>query len=191
MATTLRKSRPRRVAPAADCGRGRAVATSGRPNQKRTQLKPEHVVGLIDTREQLPLCLDPLRTKQATLVTGDYSVRGLEGIVAIERKSLSDLLCCVGRERERFDREVQRLLAYPVRALVIESSWSALERGQWRSQITPQAAIGSCLGWITSGLPVIMAGDHARAGRFVSRLLFTAARRRWREARTLALSMAR
>jgi hypothetical protein len=35
------------------------------------------------------------------------------------------------------------------------------------------------------GLPVIMAGDHSRAGRYVSRILFVAARRRWREARAL------
>jgi hypothetical protein len=34
-------------------------------------------------------------------------------------------------------------------------------------------------------VPIIMAADHARAGRYVSRLLFTAARRRWREARSL------
>ncbi len=28
--------------------------------------------------EQLPLCLDPLRTERATLVTADYSYKGLE-----------------------------------------------------------------------------------------------------------------
>ena len=45
------------------------------------------------------------------------------------------------------------------------------------------------LGWIAAGVPVIMAGDHERAGRYVSRLLFTAARRRWRELRTLAAAV--
>ena len=40
-------------------------------------------------------------------------------------------------------------------------------------------------GWIAMGLPLGLAGDHARAGRYTSRLLFTAARRRWREARAL------
>ena len=34
------------------------------------------------------------------------------------------------------------------------------------------------------------AGDHARAGRYVSRLLFTAARRRWREVRALVAGVA-
>jgi hypothetical protein len=95
------------------------------------------------------------------------------------------LLACIGRERERFDREVLRLLAYPVRALVIESTWQEIEAGGWRGDVTPQAAVGSLLGWCASGLPILMVGDHQRAGRYVSRLLYIAARRRWREARGL------
>jgi ERCC4-type nuclease len=109
----------------------------------------------------------------------------LEHVVSIERKSLTDLLACVGQDRERFDREVQRLLAYPVRCLVVESTWCEVEAGEWRSKVTPQAVVGSLLGWMAAGLPIILAGDHHRAGRFVSRLLFMAARRRWREARAL------
>jgi ERCC4-type nuclease len=143
------------------------------------------VTAIVDTREQLPLDLSPLRVEAGTLATGDYSVKGLESVIAIERKSLPDLLACVGTERERFDREVQRLLAYPCRAIVIEATWGDLESGGWRSQIQPNAALGSVLGWVAAGVPVIMAGDHARAGRYVGRLLFTAARRRWREARIL------
>ncbi len=152
------------------------------------ELRPAQVVAIVDTREQLPLDLAPLQTVTGTLTTGDYSVKGLESIVAIERKSLSDLLSCIGTSRERFDREVQRLLAYPVRCLVIEATWPDLEQGEWRSQITPAAAIGSLLGWVALGLPVVMAGDHQRAGRCVSRLLYIAARRRWRELRQLGMS---
>jgi DNA excision repair protein ERCC-4 len=151
------------------------------------ELRPEQVVAVVDSREQLPLNLSPLRSVAGTLTTGDYSVNGLESIVAVERKSLSDLLGCVGQHRERFDREVIRLLAYPTRAIVVESTWADIERGDWQSRITPAAAIGSLLGWIAAGVPVILAGDHERAGRYVSRLLFTAARRRWREARALAV----
>lgn len=150
------------------------------------ELKPDAVTAIVDTREQTPLDLAPLRTITSKLATGDYSVRGLEHVVAVERKSLSDLLSCIGGERDRFDREVQRLLAYPVRALVVESSWHEIEAGEWRSKITPQCAVGSLVGWIAQGLPVVMATDHWRAGRLVSRLLFIAARRRWRELRALA-----
>ena len=159
-------------------------------NQLPAELKAEQVTAVIDTREQCPLNVSPLRSITGTLTTGDYSVCGLESVVAIERKSLPDLLACIGGERERFDREVIRLLAYPVRCLVVESSWSELERGDWRSKITSSAAVGSVLGWVAMGLPVIMADDHDRAGKYVSRLLFTAARRRWREARALTMTIA-
>jgi DNA excision repair protein ERCC-4 len=154
------------------------------------QLNPEAITAIIDNRERLPLDLSPLRTTLGTLATGDYSIVGLEHIVAIERKSLGDCLACVGCERPRFDREVQRLLAYPVRCLVVEATWPQIEAGQWRSNVTANAAVGSLLGWIASGLPVILAGNHERAGRFVAKILYTAARRRWREARALAAGIA-
>lgn len=150
-----------------------------------SELRAEDLTAIIDTREQIPLDLTPLRVERGTLPTGDYSLKGLEAIVSLERKSLDDLLGCIGQERERFDREVQRLLGYPVRALIVEASWPDLEVGDWRSKVTPAAALGSCLGWIAAGLPIVMAGNHARAGRFASRILFTAARRRWRESREL------
>jgi DNA excision repair protein ERCC-4 len=153
------------------------------------ELAAESITAIVDTREQRPLNLAPLRTITGTLATGDYSVVGLEHVVAVERKSAGDLLACVGRERERFDREVQRLLAYPVRAVVVEADWPFFERGQWTSQVTATQAIGSLLGWITAGVPILMAYDHERAGRFVGRILYTAARRRWREARALVSSV--
>jgi DNA excision repair protein ERCC-4 len=152
-----------------------------------TDPKPSMLTAIIDTRENQPLDLNPLKTTVATLTTGDYSIRGLESVISIERKSLSDLLSCVGTDRQRFDREVMRLKAYPCRALVIEATWAELESGDWRSKVTPQAVVGSCLGWIGAGLPVALVGDHERAGRFVSRLLFISARRRWREARSLVI----
>lgn len=149
----------------------------------------EQLTAIIDTREQAPLDLAPLRCERATLTTGDYSLKGLEHVIAIERKSEADLLACVGRERERFDREVQRLLAYSVRALVVESSWGAVECGQWRGQVKPAQVFGSLVGWIARGLPVVMAGNHERAGQIVARLLFIAARRRWQEWQTAYQSM--
>lgn len=147
----------------------------------RKTLDPKDVTAIIDTREQLPLTLSPLRWERGTLTTGDYTVKGLEREIAIERKSLPDLLGCIGRDRERFDREVKRLIAYPVRALVIEATWQQLEAGHWRSGVTPASALGSIFGWIAYGLPVIMAGNPQQASKYVSRILFISARRRWME----------
>lgn len=146
-------------------------------------LPPENVTAIIDTREQHPLDLAPLRSVVGTLDTGDYSLLGLDHVVRIERKSLADLLGCVGRERERFDREVQRLLGFPVRVLLVESDWVTIEAGQWRGRVTPSQVVGSLLGWQASGLSVHLVGDHQRAGLHASRLLFTVARRRYRELR--------
>lgn len=153
------------------------------------ELRPERITALIDTREQAPLDLAPLNAEQATLHTGDYSLAGLEHVVRIERKSEGDLIACVGRERERFDREVERLLAFPVRILVVESSWRRLEMGQWRGKVKPNQVIGSLLGWQAAGVSVFLCDDHARAGKMVSRLLFTVARRRWKELRTMATAL--
>jgi DNA excision repair protein ERCC-4 len=155
------------------------------------ELSPENITAVVDTREQHPLDLSPLRMTIESLVTGDYSVKGLENLVTIERKSFADLLSCVGVQRERFDREIQRLLAYPVRAIVVEATWAEVEEGKiWRSKVTPAAAIGSLLGWIAAGVPVIMAGSRDRAARYVSRMLFIAASRRYREGRRLMANIA-
>lgn len=144
-------------------------------------LEPHQVTVICDNREQRPVNVNPLNCRRGTLTTGDYSCVGLEHVIAIERKELGDLISCVGRERERFEKEVQRLLAYPVRALVVEAYWHNIEQGDYRAKVHPNAAIGSLIGWIAQGLPIIMAGSHERCGQYISRLIFSAARRRWYE----------
>lgn len=151
----------------------------------KATIDPQDITAIIDTREQTPLDLQPLTTERGTLSTGDYSVRGLEDHIAIERKSLPDLIGCVGRERERFERELQRMRGFDVRAVVVEASWSELLTGQWRGKVTPQQASGTVLGWQAWGIPFLFAGNHQDAGQAVSRMLFIAARRRWREAAKL------
>ena len=149
------------------------------------QLAPESLIAIVDTREQHPWDLAPLKTQAGTLDTGDYTLAGCENVVRIERKSLEDLLACVGRERERFDREIQRLLAFPVRILIVEATWAQIEAGQWRSKVTPEAAIGSLLGWQAAGISVHCVSDHGQAGRHAARLLYTVAKRRYRELRAI------
>jgi ERCC4-type nuclease len=150
-------------------------------------LRPEDITVIVDSREQLPFDLTPLRTKVGTRATGDYGIEGMEPVIAIERKSLDDLLSCIGAERARFERELVRLLAYPVRCVVVEASWADLEAGQWRSKVTPASAVGSVLSWIAWGVPFILAGNRERAARYTARILYLAARRRYRESRALVI----
>ena len=60
-------------------------------------LKPEEITAVSDQQEEIPFDLSPLQTVRAHLTTGDYSVVGLEHVISIERKSLTDLLKCVAR----------------------------------------------------------------------------------------------
>ena len=152
---------------------------------------PEQFTAIVDSREQHPLDLSPLRTEVACLQTGDYSIKYLEDQISIERKSLDDLLACCGRERARFDKEIQRLLSYPTRALVVETTWGDIAAGQWRSSLSPKVVEASLMGWVAKGIPVVLSGDHKTAGRHVARILFIAARRRYIEARQLALGVAK
>lgn len=142
---------------------------------------PDDFCAIVDTREQLPLSLAPLRQRVGTLDTGDYSVAGLEHVVRVERKGLQDLVACCGRERERFERELVRLKGFEARLIVVEATWGQLQLGQWQGDIKPTVVMGSLLGWMADGFPIAMCGSHEGAGALVSRFLFIAARRRWRE----------
>ncbi len=72
-----------------------------------------------DTREQTPLCFTHLRSERGTLDTGDYSVRGLEEVFAVERKSMADLVGSLTRERARFMREMHRLRGFSFARLLV------------------------------------------------------------------------
>ncbi len=152
-------------------------------------LKPSDVVAVFDTREQLPYILSPLQAVEGSLATGDYSLLGYEHYISVERKSLNDLLGCIGRERERFERELMRLKAYPVHALVIEATWNDILAGGWRSKIHPNSVYGSLVGWIEFGINIIMAGDRDRGQHLTAALLFTCARRRWEDLQKFAPSL--
>ncbi len=147
----------------------------------RRELLASDIIAIQDSREQNPFVLPSLKTEIGTLTTGDYSIKGLENVIACERKSLEDLLMCVGTERERFDREMLRILAYPHKLLIIEATWLDIESGIWRPRVTAAAVRGSLLAWMAQGIPIFFGRDHKTAAGIAAHWLFLAARRRWRE----------
>ena len=139
-------------------------------------MKIEPVI-VIDSREKIPWEFHNLPSEPGTLDTGDYSIRGLMHLVSVERKSLDDLLSCVGTHRNRFRREMQRLKAYRFRALIVEASHADLEAGQWRSRLLPSHVIGSLSAWMAQfELPIWLAGDHEAAARFGEKYLYQCGR---------------
>ncbi len=78
---------------------------------------------IVDTREQQPWRFDiwDCKTKSAKLDYGDYSIEGLERYVSIERKkSTGELALNLGKQRERFFRELEELSKFPHAYLICE-----------------------------------------------------------------------
>lgn len=142
-----------------------------------SQLKPDDFTVIIDTREQTPASMGNLSSEVATLDTGDYSVKGLEQYVRLERKSLPDLIGCIGKERERFQRELVRLRGFQERAVIVECTWPEVEMGQWRGKIRPNQVIGSILRWQLEGIPFIFAGPRPKSCDIIQRLLYLSAKK--------------
>ena len=141
-----------------------------------------------DSREQSPYVFQAQRyegvmVEVGTLQTGDYSLTGLQDKVAVERKELSDLVLCLGRERERFERELQRGAALDAFAVVVEASWADLAGGNFRSKLNPHAACQSVLAFMSRyRAPFFFAGSRA-AAEYVTwgflRQYLEGARKRW------------
>ena len=105
---------------------------------------------VVDSREQLkfPFSEYQVEVVEGTLTAGDYSLVGLESLVAVERKSLPDLVACLGRERPRFERELERLRGFEAAAVVVEAPMSALALGEYRSALNPKAAYESVVAFM-------------------------------------------
>lgn len=150
-------------------------------------LTPEMVSVVVDTREKTPWDLSPMNMVSDTLRCGDYALAGLRNAIRIERKTLDDLLGCVGRNRERFEREMSHMLAYPCRMLVVEATWQTILSGNFRhSKLTAAQVVASLDGWQAKGINVVLAGTRKEAQRYASRVLFAAAKKHWKHFRELA-----
>lgn len=126
-----------------------------------------------DTREQRPLRFDPsVVVVRETMAEGDYTTPPLAGRVAIERKSLPDLVASISRDRDRFFRELVRLSTYDFRAVVVEGSLAQIMAGAYRARVHPNAVLGSVCKIIADlRTPVVFADDATTAARVVEKLL--------------------
>ncbi len=99
---------------------------------------PKPVV-LVDTREQQPYSFVQLHPnwigglKFQTLKTGDYSVEGMESLLALERKSMTDAIQSTMSGRERFIRSCERLAKFRWKAILIEATYEEM-KSYYRAQ---------------------------------------------------------
>lgn len=138
---------------------------------------------VIDSREQDPLTFTSMSSEIGTLSTGDYSVVGLENDFTIERKSIPDLIGSLTTGRDRFMRELQRMLAFPFRRLLVIGSEDQIVRADWKhSRVNPKSILHSLHAIEARGIPVVYASNPTTAASLIERWAF------WRSREVLKTS---
>ena len=145
----------------------------------RSNQQPATVV--VDTREQEGYTFDPrlvLAVRRA-LPAGDYSIAGLETIVAVERKALDDFVSTVIHCRERFRKELRKLSGYRAACIVVEGGLPEVLLHRYHGEAHPNAVVGSALSIILDfRVPVFFCSNRQAACQFVQAYLL-AAHSRW------------
>jgi ERCC4-type nuclease len=117
---------------------------------------------IVDTRETVPLFDCPPCTS-ATLKTGDYSLRGFENLIAIERKGIGDLFSSIGQGRDRFLRQVRRCSKVEG-CVLIEGSVRAILGHKPYGKMTGKNAMATLMSWsVAYSIPVFFADGQLEA----------------------------
>lgn len=147
----------------------------------------------VDNSEQLAYAFEdvpsilPYVVERVSLDTADYLVcrRRLGRLPAsyprsdcaiVERKSLADLYGTLGNGRERFVRELERMVEYGYRAIVIEATWAMIMSPnqflKHPTQMNPRSVIASLLAWSQRyNVHLFPFPDRAVAERMTFRIL--------------------
>ncbi len=122
---------------------------------------------VVDTREQRPLdfsVFPDVEVAIGTLQAGDYSLYGFASEIAVERKSIDDLVGCLTTDRDRFKRELERLRGHSSVMVVVEAPFNDIRMGRYRSQMDPNAAMQSVFSIMQKyRLPFYFAADRMDA----------------------------
>ena len=130
----------------------------------------DRITVVVDTREQEPYHFDPesVTAVRRALHAGDYSLEGWEDQVAVERKTLEDLVGTVIRSRKRFSKELERLAGFESACILVEASLSDILAERYRSGAHPNAVLGAVLSIVVDfDIPVFFCSDRQSACRFV------------------------
>jgi ERCC4-type nuclease len=137
-----------------------------------------------DTREQnenFPRAIAlsiPILVKK--LDTGDLAPLGYESRCTLDRKQLGDFINCRTWERERFDRELERMSTMDFAAIMIEANHDDVLRRRYRAKVDPNAILSSAMSiTVKHGVHVHFCGDTWHAADLGVRLL----RAFWRKAK--------
>lgn len=129
---------------------------------------------VVDTREARPYLFDSSTASvtRGALPAGDYSLRGFETRIAIERKSLDDFVNTVIHARERFRAELDVLATYDFAAIVVEANVEDLLAGRFTSRANPASLFAiACAIVADRRIPVFWLSDRQTAQAAVQQIL--------------------
>ena len=132
---------------------------------------PDGFVLIRDTREQTGLFLKPpkgLIMVRDTLVLGDYSIKGFEAIIAVERKNVDDLWTSLTVQADDFKRKMLALAKYERAWLLIdglESEYLSFRAGRKVHPNQIRGALSKIEGYI--GIPIHQSESIASSERWM------------------------
>ena len=141
---------------------------------------------IVDTREvsekewerthSAPIPITEFRLVRDTLPVGDYGIIGFSKwdypAFIIERKEKNDFCACMGNERARFEREVEKMRQFRFRALLVECDRTDIVNGFYQSQISPATCLSTVdVFSVRAGLQTFWCGNKAGCARQVENLV--------------------
>jgi len=127
---------------------------------------------VIDSREQKPFFFDECEINVKALKTGDYSIKGYEDEISLERKTLVDFVHSIIQDRDRFEREILRAkktLKYF--AIIVETDFKSLWTAKLFSKVNRATIENTILRWsVKYGIPIIPVGTRAKGKHAVLQL---------------------
>lgn len=133
------------------------------------------MIVLVDTREKknqhildffeeqgIKYQIEKLDTADYTFILPNYAHIDMDRHILIEKKnSLDEIAGNFAGDRDRFQREFERVTSKQKIHLVIENAtWKKLLKGSYRSKLTPKSFMASLMTWnIRYGCPVWFVGE--------------------------------
>ncbi len=106
---------------------------------------------------------------------GDYAIKDYDRVAVVERKQNVVELCGnIGKYRERFEAELQRMVDAQVlrKYIVIEDYWSSVLKKQRYSKMHPNSIFESIIALqVKYDIPFLFCGTHEMAQRVTRSLL--------------------
>lgn len=131
---------------------------------------------IVDSRENKPYAFRKSKNcagcEIGKLDYGDYQIKDMPDLIAIERKqNITELCGNLGKNRKRFERELERMSAAKFRYVIVEDYWSSIWRAHY-TRMHPNSIFQSIISLeLKYGVHFIFAGTREMAHQITRSLL--------------------